>query len=346
MGGNQQLHQHWMKRAISLAERGLGSVSPNPLVGCVIVHEGKIIGEGWHKEYGGPHAEVEAIRSVGNPDLLAESTVYVTLEPCSHFGKTPPCADLLIEKQIPRVVIGHLDPYPLVAGKGLEKLRQAGIQVEVGVLESACRFQNRRFLSRVEQQRPYIILKWAQSADGFIGKPGEQVWISSPSSKTLVHKWRTEEDAFLVGAGTAAIDNPQLNARHWPGHNPIRAVIDPGHLVPFDAHLLNAKQQTLYFTFENNPLIPAGQHIRQVLIDPNFAEESMMNAMLNEGINSVVVEGGTFTINKLLETGLWDEARIFVSNIKLGYGVAAPQFKFSNARPVRIDSDELFVVHR
>jgi len=334
------LHQHWMKRAQTLAQLGLGKASPNPLVGCVIVHENQIIGEGWHKQYGGPHAEVEAIRTVSNHDLLAESTVYVTLEPCAHVGKTPPCADLLIDKKVPRVVIGHLDPHPLVAGKGLNKLQQAGIQVEVGIMEKECRYQNRRFLTVVEKGRPYIILKWAQSADGFMGRKGEKIWVSSPASKILVHKWRTEEDAFLVGANTVVNDNPRLNARLWHGSDPYRVMIDPDRKIPDHAHVLDGTQPSMLFS--KNPNSDSNV-MHEMIPEGNQPEQKILENLVQKGIQSVVIEGGAFTLNRFISLNLWDEARIFVSRHTIHEGIAAPTFSIKPQSRLQIDTDELLM---
>ncbi|MGA0557557.1 bifunctional diaminohydroxyphosphoribosylaminopyrimidine deaminase/5-amino-6-(5-phosphoribosylamino)uracil reductase RibD [Larkinella sp. VNQ87] len=238
-----------MSRALQLACLGRGHVSPNPLVGCVIVYQNRIIGEGWHRQYGGPHAEVNAIRSVADEALLPESTVYVTLEPCSHFGKTPPCADLLIEKRVKKVVVCNDDPNPLVAGRGLAKLRAAGIEVETGLLTEEGRELNRRFFTFIEQQRPYLILKWAETADGFLAPTDFQpIPISSALSRQRVHQWRTEEDAFLIGTNTARYDNPQLNVRSWVGRNPVRIVIDKALQLPPSLHLFDGSQPTLVYT--------------------------------------------------------------------------------------------------
>ncbi len=343
MPNNNLLPELWMKRAQTLAERGLGFVSPNPLVGCVIVHQNQIIGEGWHKQYGEPHAEVEAIKSVSNHDLLAESTVYVTLEPCAHYGKTPPCADLLMEKKVPHVVIGHQDPHPLVAGKGVEKLRQADMKVDVGLLENECRFQNRRFLTKVEKNRPYIILKWAQSADGFMGRTGEKIWISSPASKLLVHSWRTEEDAFLVGANTVVNDNPKLNARFWPGKNPMRIVIDPDHIVPESAHVLDGTQPTFIFTADPEKVAKKNEVglATFVLLQQENPEIELLRSLVQQGINSVVVEGGTYTINRFIHLNLWDEARVFLSEKNLKMGIEVPTISISRASATNMDTDYL-----
>ncbi|MGM9510624.1 bifunctional diaminohydroxyphosphoribosylaminopyrimidine deaminase/5-amino-6-(5-phosphoribosylamino)uracil reductase RibD [Larkinella sp. GY13] len=238
-----------MSRALELAKLGRGHVSPNPMVGCVIVHNQRIIGEGWHRQYGGPHAEVNAVRAVTDESLLPESTVYVTLEPCSHFGKTPPCADLLIAKRVKKVIVCNDDPNPLVAGKGLAKLRAAGIEVETGLLAERGRELNRRFFTFIEQQRPYLILKWAETADGFMAPADfRPIPISSPLSRQLVHKWRTEEDAIMVGTNTARHDNPQLNARLWSGRNPVRIVIDKHLQLPTSLHLFDGLQPTLVYT--------------------------------------------------------------------------------------------------
>jgi len=222
--------QLFMQRCLDLALLGIGDVAPNPMVGCVIVHEGIVIGEGYHEKYGGPHAEVNAILSVKNPELLAHSTLYVSLEPCAHFGKTPPCSDLIIKNQIPKVVIGTVDPFAEVSGKGIERMRKSGIEVEVGVLEKKCRNLNRRFFTFHEKKRPYIILKWAQTLDGFIDTDRTETqhptWITNALSKRLVHKQRSEESAILIGTNTAEYDNPALTVREWTGSQPIRMVID------------------------------------------------------------------------------------------------------------------------
>ena len=314
----------YMQRALELARLGSGYTSPNPMVGCVIVHDGQIIGEGWHQKYGGPHAEVNAVAAVEDKSLLSTSTVYVTLEPCSHFGKTPPCADLLISHGVKDIVICNTDPNPLVAGRGIKKLFDAGAQVRVGVLEEQGLELNKRFFTFHSKKRPFILLKWAETADGFIaGADYKQEQISGKLAQRLVHKWRSEEQAILVGSRTALHDNPRLNTRLWSGPNPLRIVIDkqlqlPQHLYLFDKNqstvvynfVKQEEQENLYFVQlqEQEPLLP------QILQDLH---------RLN--ILSVMVEGGTFLLESLLQAGLWDEAMVFKSKYKtLGDGIKAP----------------------
>lgn len=290
-----------MLRALQLAEIGRGSVSPNPMVGCVIVHNDVIIGEGWHKKYGDWHAEVNAVNSVKDKTLLAEATAYVTLEPCSHFGKTPPCADLLVKHQLKKVVICNRDPFPLVAGKGIQKLQDAGIEVVTGVLQEKGRQLNARFFTVVEKKRPYIILKWAETADGFIaGENFEQIKISNALSHKLLHKWRSEEDAIMVGTNTALYDNPRLNVREWTGRNPVRIVIDKNRRLPKDLHLFDDSVKTL------------------ILSDPFDWEEYQ-----KEKIQSIIVEGGTQLLQSFIDAELFDEIRVFRSQNQLKKGIIA-----------------------
>ena len=246
--------EFFMRRAMELATLGLGKVSPNPLVGCVVVHDNKIIGEGWHKLYGSAHAEVNAIDSVIDKNLLQESTVYVNLEPCSHYGKTPPCADLLVSHKVKRVVIANVDPNPKVAGTGINKLMEAGIEVGRGVLEEKGNDLNKRFFCAFRKQRPYVILKWAETADGFIARENyDSKWISNEFSRQLVHKWRSEEDAILVGKNTALYDNPKLNVRNWTGRDPIRVVIDHNLSLPEELELMSkSEQQTICYNTERD----------------------------------------------------------------------------------------------
>ncbi|MCS6795804.1 MAG: bifunctional diaminohydroxyphosphoribosylaminopyrimidine deaminase/5-amino-6-(5-phosphoribosylamino)uracil reductase RibD [Raineya sp.] len=312
-----------MHRVLQLAMLGTGSVAPNPLVGSVITYQNKIIGEGWHKEYGKAHAEVNAIASVKEPELLAESTLYVNLEPCSHFGKTPPCANLIVEKKIPRVVIANIDSNPLVAGKGIQILQNAGIQVKTGVLEQEARYLNRRFFTFMEKKRPYIVLKWAETADGFIArKDFSSKWISNEHSRTLVHKWRSEEQAILVGTNTAIYDNPQLNVRHWSGRNPIRIVIDKNLKIPPTHHIFDASQLTICYNLYKNENLPNLYFIR---LDKDFFWENLLQDLFERKIQSVLVEGGTKLLQSFIDKNLWDEARVFVAKQHFGEGIAAPQ---------------------
>lgn len=312
-----------MQRAIQLALLGLGNVAPNPMVGCVIVHQDTIIGEGWHKEYGKPHAEVNAIESVVNQELLKESTVYVSLEPCSHYGKTPPCADLLIEKQVKKVVVANLDTNPLVAGKGLEKLKNAGIEVETDVLEKEARSLNKRFFTFMEKRRPYILLKWAQTSDGFIArKDYNSKWISNEHSRTLVHKWRAEESAIMVGTNTALYDNPQLNVRDWSGNNPIRIVIDKHLQLPDSLHLFDQSQKTLCYNLVKNEENGNLAFVR--LKEASFLED-LLQDLYERKVQSVMVEGGSSLIHSFLEKDCWDEARVFISSQSFNEGIKAPQ---------------------
>ena len=259
----------FMQRALDLAERGKGTVRPNPLVGCVLVHEGNIIGEGYHEQYGGPHAEVNAIASVTDPNLLTDATAYVSLEPCSHWGKTPPCANLLVEKGIKSVVVATLDPNPLVAGKGVKLLEEAGISVQVGLLEQEARWQNRRFFCQQEKHRPYLILKWAQTQDGFIARENfDSKWISGTQSRQLVHQWRAEEQAILVGKNTALHDNPRLNVRDWTGSDPIRVVLDSKLELPAELHLFDQKIPTLCYNTLKSETLPNLEWVKLPELSP------------------------------------------------------------------------------
>lgn len=315
--------QKYMQRALDLAALGSGWVRPNPLVGCVVVHQGKIIGEGWHQQYGGPHAEVHAIQNVQNKNLLPASRVYVTLEPCSHFGKTPPCADFLIQHSVRDVVICNTDPNPLVAGKGIQKLLDAGCKVHIGTLEQEGQEVNRRFFTFQTKKRPYIILKWAQSADGFIALPGAQpCQISGPMAKQLVHKWRTEEHAIMVGTRTALADNPQLNVRHWPGQAPVRITIDKQLQIPAGHHLLDDTQTTLVYTFQKKPRTTQTEFI-SLSPDVDFLDQ-LLTDLHQRNLQSVLVEGGAVLHKAFLEKNLWDEIRILKSPLPLHKGIAAP----------------------
>ncbi|MFN4146399.1 MAG: bifunctional diaminohydroxyphosphoribosylaminopyrimidine deaminase/5-amino-6-(5-phosphoribosylamino)uracil reductase RibD [Runella sp.] len=315
-----------MSRALQLATLGRGHVSPNPLVGCVIVHEGRIIGEGWHRRYGHWHAEVNAVHDVlskGLGDLLPQSTVYVTLEPCAHFGKTPPCADLLVEYRVKKVIICNHDPNPLVAGKGIQKLKNAGIAVECGVLEVEGLRLNQRFFTYIAQHRPYIILKWAETADGFIGNAHKRpVAISCAASRVLSHQWRSEEDAILVGTNTAQNDNPQLNTRLWAGRNPTRIVLDRTLRLSDNLHLFDDSQPTLcYNAFKND--IKGQTTFVPIDFDDMFLE-NLMADLHRRKIQSLIVEGGSELLQSFLNKGLFDEIRIFKSPLILGKGTSAP----------------------
>ncbi|QHT72206.1 bifunctional diaminohydroxyphosphoribosylaminopyrimidine deaminase/5-amino-6-(5-phosphoribosylamino)uracil reductase RibD [Rhodocytophaga rosea] len=329
-----------MQRALELAQLGQGSVSPNPMVGCVIVYQDQVIGEGWHKKYGDWHAEVNAVNSVQQLELLKESTVYVTLEPCSHFGKTPPCADLLISHQVKKVIICNVDTNPLVGGQGISKLQQAGIETETGILESQGRKLNKRFFAFMEKKRPYIILKWAQTADGFIARENfDSKWISNDFSRTLVHKWRTEEDAILVGTSTALYDNPQLNVRNWHGENPLRLVIDLNLRLPSHLHLFDRKQPTICYNLHK-----AGTEENLIWVQlqqPDNSLQEILQDLYARKVQSVIVEGGSKILNSFIEKGLWDEARIFESPQVFGNGIAAPVLRAKAKKTENFFGDKL-----
>lgn len=296
----------FMRRAILLATLGLGKAAPNPCVGSIIVYNGKIIGEGYHELHGTAHAEVNAVNSVPveSLHLLSKSTIYVTLEPCHHYGKTPPCVDLILKHKFPKVVIGCKDPNPKVGGQSIEKLRKNGVEVTVGVLENECWEVAKRFMTFFTKQRPYIILKYAKSQDGFIGQSDKQVWITGGQSKRLVHKWRNEEAAILVGTNTAAIDNPTLTNRLWYGNNPLRLVIDTKNRLPNDLNIFNEIATTK--TFETSDI------------------STILKTLYDLKINSLIVEGGATLLNSFIAENLWDEARIFTGNSYLKNGVLAP----------------------
>jgi diaminohydroxyphosphoribosylaminopyrimidine deaminase/5-amino-6-(5-phosphoribosylamino)uracil reductase len=332
--------ERFITRCFDLALNGTGLVSPNPVVGCVITHNGEIIGEGWHQKYGEAHAEVNAVNSVRDQRLLSSATVYVNLEPCSHFGKTPPCADMLVQHNVKRVVISNLDSNSLVSGKGIEKLRSAGIEVVTGVLEKEGRHLNRRFFTTMENSRPYIILKWAQTADGFISRhSNERSHISNSYSKQLLHKWRTEEDAFLIGTQTAASDNPLLNVREWHGRNPIRIVLDRNLRLDKSLHLFDGSQQTIQY---NTIRTESRTNLDVVKVEGDFLT-GVVADMHRRKIQSVVIEGGTQTLGLFIAAGLWDEARIFTSPQKFGSGVSAPAMDGSEISTADISGDSLTI---
>jgi len=333
----------YMQRALELAEFGRGKVSPNPMVGCVIVYRDKIIGEGYHQQYGQAHAEVNAVNSVKNHELLAEATVYVTLEPCAHFGKTPPCANLLVEKKVKKVVIAAFDTNPLVGGKGIQIIKEAGIEVETGLLEKEARFQNKRFFTQIEKKRPYVILKWAQTQDGFVAREDyASKWITNSSSRQLVHKWRAEEDAIMVGKNTAKYDDPALNVRDWVGKNPLRLVIDSKLELPNSLKLFDEAVPTICYNTQKSELRGTLEYVK---LKPDFLISDILEDLYQRNIQSVLIEGGSYLLNKFLSSELWDEARVFTSSNKFGSGIAAPIPPAPVSETIEILEDTLRIYH-
>ncbi len=328
-------HEKYMRRALELAALGRLYTSPNPMVGCVIVQNDLIIGEGWHQQYGGPHAEVNAVNSVKDTTSIHGSTVYVTLEPCAHHGKTPPCAELLRGLEPDRVVIAAIDSNPKVGGKGVSILEDAGIEVITVVLSEEARSLNCRFFTAFEKKRPYVILKWAQTMDGFIARENyDSKWISNPSSRKLVHKWRAEEDAILVGYNTARYDNPSLTTRDWQGKNPIRIVIDPKMELPNATNLFDQTAPTYRIALDQE-----GQD--GVISLPEITPQRILEALVQKDIHSMIIEGGSKTLQQFIAAELWDEARVFVSNAEFKKGIAAPVLKQAPQRTEQVFGDQL-----
>ncbi|WP_294963016.1 bifunctional diaminohydroxyphosphoribosylaminopyrimidine deaminase/5-amino-6-(5-phosphoribosylamino)uracil reductase RibD [uncultured Flavobacterium sp.] len=343
------IHEKYIKRCIELAQNGLGTTYPNPMVGSVIVYDGQIIGEGWHKKAGEPHAEVNAVNSVKDKSLLKKATIYVSLEPCSHFGKTPPCCDLIIANEIPNVVVGTVDPNEKVAGKGILKLIEAGANVTVGVLENECNELNKRFFTFHQKKRPYIILKWAESLDGFLApeKAGNQdrkpVWITNQYSRQLVHKWRTEEQAILVGTQTVVDDNPKLNARDWNGNNPTRIVIDRNNRIDPDSFIFDDTVKTIVFSGEIEKPSKESTQFEAIDFSRNIVPQ-ILDVLYQNQIQSVIIEGGRQTLQSFIDENLWDEARIFIGKTSFSNGTVAPNILRKNSIKTNILSDELIQI--
>jgi diaminohydroxyphosphoribosylaminopyrimidine deaminase/5-amino-6-(5-phosphoribosylamino)uracil reductase len=342
-------HEKYMQRCIELAELGMGAVSPNPMVGAVVVFENKIIGEGYHHKYGEAHAEVNAINQVisrfeNSAELLKQSTIYVSLEPCAHYGKTPPCADLIIKHQIPMVVVGCRDPFAQVDGMGIEKLRDSGIEVMVGVLEEECQWLNRRFFTKVQKHRPYIILKWAQTADGFFAPDdNSQLWITGIESRKLVHQWRSDEDAILVGKNTAAIDNPQLNVRYGNGRSPKRVVIDRKLELNSNLNIFDQSVETFIFNEVKTDVEGKNKYIALEDFE-RYVPQYILFQLYLQDIQSVIIEGGAHTLNSFIEADLWDEARIFTGEKELKKGIKAPLLSGEIIGEYSPGNDKLLVV--
>jgi len=327
MSSNEEL---LMKRCLYLANKGMGKTSPNPMVGAVVVFNDKIIGEGYHKEFGGNHAEVEAIKNVENQILLEKSTLYVNLEPCNHYGKTSPCSNLIIKKKIPNVIIGTADPNPKVSGKGIQKLKENKIKVKVGVLTDECNNLNKRFFCYYKNNRPYIILKWAESLDGFISPSdqnhGEIFWITSNESIQLTHKWRAEEDSIAVGINTIIKDNPELTTRYWSGKSPLPVIIDPNNRISVNSKVIK-KHKKIFHYVDNGVKVYNKQSIQ---INFKKSIQEILGNLHENKINSVLVEGGQKTIQKFIDCNFWDEIRYFVGNKGIYGGIKAPKVKSKN----------------
>ncbi|MCI7575327.1 MAG: bifunctional diaminohydroxyphosphoribosylaminopyrimidine deaminase/5-amino-6-(5-phosphoribosylamino)uracil reductase RibD [Bacteroidales bacterium] len=329
---NQEIQ--YMRRCLQLAKNGEYYVAPNPMVGAVIVLNDNIIAEGWHQRFGGPHAEVNAFSQVPETTDLSQATLYVSLEPCSHYGKTPPCVELILRRGVKHVVVGCLDPNPQVAGKGVRMLREAGVEVETGVLEAECRTLNKRFLCLHEQHRPYVILKWAQTADGYIGfSPekingrGDRLRISNAVSKQIVHKMRAENMAIMVGTNTAVQDNPKLLTTHWSGRNPIRITLDRHNRIPSDSAIFSTDAETIVYR----------DHTEWTYILSDLAKRN---------IHSLLVEGGATLLNTILQTGVYDEIHVEVAPVYAGEGVRAPQVQLPAVPAMEIDGNLLYTIYR
>ncbi len=332
-------HKKYIQRTFYLAKKGIGKVAPNPLVGCVIVKNNKIIGEGYHKEYGDKHAEINAINNVSNKKEIEGSSVYINLEPCNHFGKTPPCSDALVKLKPKEVIISNKDPNPLTNGKSIKKLIDNNINVRSNILKEEGEELNKRFFKNQIKKLPFIILKWAQTSDGFIAKSdGSSKWISNDISRTLVHKWRSEELGILVGAKTVNNDNPKLNVRSWDGKDPIRVIIDPNNRSSNKNDILSDTLPTLIYNIKREGKVQNKQFVRLL----EFDLVNILKDILSRGISSIMVEGGSFTLQSFIESNLWDEARVFVSDGKFKNGIKAPKIKLSN--PQKIGSDQLYLM--
>ncbi len=334
------INERFMQRALQLANNGLGAVSPNPLVGCVIVHDNKIIGEGYHQKFGLAHAEVNAINAVENKDILPFATLYVTLEPCSHFGKTPPCADLIIKNKIQKVVVCNQDPNHLVAGRGILKLQNAGVEVKIDILKSQGEYLNRRFFTFHTKNRPYIILKWAQTSNGYLARSNyNSKWISNQQSRQIVHLWRSQEDAILVGFNTAKVDNPTLTTRFVEGKNPVRVLLDQHLKINPSNQIFQNEAKTIVINSLKNEII---DHIEYVSSDNNPKE--IMHLLYQKQIQSIIIEGGSKTLNQFITANLWDEARIFKSNHFFENGINAPQIHGKLKETILIGNDSLDII--
>lgn len=322
----------YIQRCLELAALGADSVSPNPMVGAVIVHDNKIIGEGYTSPYGGPHAEVNAVQNAIHmlgkekaEQMFKSSTIFVSLEPCAHFGKTPPCADMLISYQFKKVVIGCLDPFAKVNGLGAQKFRDAGLEVVTGVKEEACKFINRRFFTRISSHRPYVILKWAETLDGYFApKDSMQKWISNEASKQLVHKWRSEEDAIVVGAHTAVVDNPALTTRFWSGKSPKKILIDKKLSVPLTSQMFQTEAEDLIIFNAIKTEWKGNLKYIQLENFDLYLPQNILYQLYLMDIQSIIIEGGVKTVQHFIKAGLWDEARVIVGDSNWNEGLKAP----------------------
>ncbi len=341
-----KIHDSYMRLCINLAAKGFGHVSPNPMVGCVIVYNGKIIGEGYHKKYGQAHAEINAIRSVKNKTLLKESTLYVTLEPCAHYGKTPPCADAIVKLGIKRVVIGSVDPNPQVKGKGIAKLVKGGCDVVTGVLEKECIDLNRRFFTFHREKRPYIILKWAMTKDGFmdsIRSPDEKpLKITGVAADKLSHTWRSEEQAIMIGTNTALMDNPSLTTRLVKGNSPVRVLIDRSLRVPLNSKVFNNFASVIVLNEKKSSKKGNVEFVKVKFKGDEL--RPLLNELYKRNLQSVIVEGGAKLLNSFIKEDLWDEARMFVSNKEIGRGVKAPLINSSLLSKIKVGKDTLILI--
>ena len=340
------LDEKFMLRCLELAQKGIGFVAPNPLVGSVVVYGGKIIGEGYHMQYGAAHAEVNAIEAVKDKSLLNKATIYVNLEPCAHFGKTPPCADLIVKSGIPRVVIGCVDSFSEVSGKGIARMMTEGIEVKVGVLEQESLDLNRRFFTFHTKKRPYIILKWAQSQDGFIDIDRAQnqkgiFWITQPETKVLVHKWRHEEAGILVGRNTIATDNPSLTCRKYKGNSPTRFVIDQNMKLDYGAFNVGDRSVPTYIITKKE--VKSNGNLQFIQPD-DFTIPSILKLIHGLDIQSLIIEGGAKTIQEFIASDLWDEARILTGITRIEKGLKAPELSGNIINNEQIGKDHLTII--
>ena len=338
--------EYFIGVCLKLAEKGLGYTAPNPIVGSVLVYDGEIIGQGYHQKYGEAHAEVNCINSVKdtNRHLISKSTLYVSLEPCNHFGKTPPCTNFILEHKIPKVVIGCQDPFDKVQGSGVSMLRENGVEVVDSVLEAECQYTNRRFFTFHTKKRPYIILKWAQSNEGFIASNmEEQIWLTGEISKILVHRWRSEEASILVGYNTAKIDNPKLTNRSGEGLNPMRIVIDRYLSLTGDCSLINDNLPTIIFNEVKDDL-KGEKHYKKIDFSISIPKQ-ILNLLYQINLQSVIIEGGAKTLNLFIDEKLWDEARVFETQKEIGQGIKVNELVKPFARKELVGNDTLKIYY-